>query len=215
MENNTANLIELDFHSLIVVGGLDINEVRKSLGVSEADFQELSGDNIKIEQIRNLIHWLFLRPMNSLYKLAVISDADGMTIEAANSLLKTLEEPPEYAKIILVTTNEQKLLATIQSRCRKIRLPLEEIDNLPENFLSAKEMGQKSLKERFDLVNKYNELELKDQLSILTAWQNEFRLKMLAGENYLSVLKEISRAKDLLETNISVKLLLENIVLKF
>ena len=43
-----------------------------------------------------------------------------MTREAANALLKTLEEPPEYAVIILITSNESKLLATIKSRCMKV-----------------------------------------------------------------------------------------------
>ena len=43
-----------------------------------------------------------------------------MTVEAQNCLLKTLEEPPEYAHIILVASNESKLLNTIKSRCTKI-----------------------------------------------------------------------------------------------
>ena len=62
-----------------------------------------------------------------------------MTREAANSLLKTLEEPPEYAVIILITSNESKLLATIKSRCMKINfmaIPDEQIINyLKQNNL--------------------------------------------------------------------------------
>ena len=57
------------------------------------------------------------------------NDSDKMTEEAQNSLLKTLEEPPEYIIIILITANENKLLNTIKSRCLKISFNnLEESD---------------------------------------------------------------------------------------
>ena len=63
-----------------------------------------------------------------------------MTREAANALLKTLEEPPDYAVIILITSNESKLLATIKSRCMKINfMPIsdEQITNyLQQNGLN-------------------------------------------------------------------------------
>ncbi len=55
-----------------------------------------------------------------------------MTREASNALLKTLEEPPEYAIIILITSNESKLLATIKSRCMRVNfipIPDEQITN--------------------------------------------------------------------------------------
>ena len=62
-----------------------------------------------------------------------------MTREAANALLKTLEEPPEYAVIILITSSESKMLATIKSRCMKINflpIPEEQIINyLKQNGL--------------------------------------------------------------------------------
>lgn len=78
------------------------------------------GNSIKIEQIRFLIEKISEKPIISEYKVYIINDSDKMTMEAQNSLLKTLEEPPEYAVLILITSNESKLLNTIKSRCTKI-----------------------------------------------------------------------------------------------
>ena len=81
---------------------------------------EPDGNSIKIEQIRYLQRKIQEKPIISDRKVYIINDADKMTKEAQNCLLKTLEEPPEYALIILILSNENKLLNTIKSRCTKI-----------------------------------------------------------------------------------------------
>ena len=78
------------------------------------------GKSIKIEQIRYLQEKIAEKPIMSNKKVYIINHSDSMTTEAQNCLLKTLEEPPEYAIMILVLTNENKLLTTIKSRCTKI-----------------------------------------------------------------------------------------------
>lgn len=83
-------------------------------------FQSEDGKNIKIEQIRYLQEKISEKPIVSSKKVYIINDSDLMTKEAQNCLLKTLEEPPLYAVIILVLSNENKLLNTIKSRCTKI-----------------------------------------------------------------------------------------------
>lgn len=83
-----------------------------------------NGSSIKIAQIRNLQTDIIIKPHKD-YKIYVINNCDKMTIEAQNALLKTLEEPPEYAIIILVTSNKEALLDTIKSRCEIIKfLPI-------------------------------------------------------------------------------------------
>lgn len=92
-------------------------------GESHPDFLQIEpedGKAIKIEQIRYLQEKIAEKPVTSEKKVYIIQDSDKMTREAANSLLKTLEEPPSYAVLILITANESKLLATIKSRCTKI-----------------------------------------------------------------------------------------------
>ena len=78
------------------------------------------GKSIKINQIRFLQERISEKPIVSNRKVYVINDSDLMTVEAQNCLLKTLEEPPEFAVIILVLSNENKCLSTIKSRCTKI-----------------------------------------------------------------------------------------------
>lgn len=78
------------------------------------------GANIKIEQIRNLQHEVALAPYVSLRRVCIINDAELMTVQAANSLLKVLEEPVSNIVFILVSANKQMLLPTIISRCMTI-----------------------------------------------------------------------------------------------
>jgi DNA polymerase-3 subunit delta' len=69
---------------------------------------------------KEVIPWLGIRPYHEGKKVVVIAGAHTMTLEAANALLKILEEPPEYALIILVA-DQLELLATIVSRCQQLR----------------------------------------------------------------------------------------------
>ena len=77
-------------------------------------------NSIKIEQIRKLQEDIIKKPIVSEKKVYIIKDSDKMTVGAQNCLLKTLEEPPEYAIIILLVENENVILNTIKSRCTKI-----------------------------------------------------------------------------------------------
>ncbi|WP_457567868.1 AAA family ATPase [Desulfurobacterium sp.] len=74
-----------------------------------------------IDEIREASLWLFKKPQYSSRKTLIIDNAENMRRESANALLKTLEEPPPYANIILITSNENYLLPTIRSRCRIFR----------------------------------------------------------------------------------------------
>ncbi len=82
------------------------------------DFKFISSQNgsLKKESIEKLIEFLSIKPYDNKYKVVVVEDFHLATIEAQNSLLKTLEEPPDYAKIILLSENNKKILETILSR---------------------------------------------------------------------------------------------------
>lgn len=84
--------------------------------------------SISIDEIREqVIHDVAIKPYCSPHKIYIIADADMMTPQAQNALLKTIEEPPEYAVILLLTSNVDGLLPTIQSRC--VRLDLKVVDD--------------------------------------------------------------------------------------
>ena len=90
---------------------------------SNPDFSLIvpDGKSIKIEQIRSMQSKIVEKPIISSKKVYIIDDADLMSEESQNCLLKTLEEPPEYAMIILIASNESRMLQTIKSRCVIIR----------------------------------------------------------------------------------------------
>src|SRR5690242_20428340 len=71
---------------------------------------------IKVGQVRQVIDSIFYKPVEARHKIIIFTESSFMK-ESANSLLKVLEEPPEYASLILLTTNPGELLPTIRSRC--------------------------------------------------------------------------------------------------
>ncbi len=77
---------------------------------------------ISIDEIRQLQHSASLPPFEGQYKVFIIDGAELLSIEAANCLLKTLEEPVGKVVFILLTTNEQLLPATVISRCQRVEL---------------------------------------------------------------------------------------------
>lgn len=91
-------------------------------------------NSIGINDIRELKLFLNTKPLKSPHKTIVIHPADKLTLEAQNALLKTLEEPPAYVQLILVTQIPQKLLPTITSRCL-ITLPASSSSNHPSPVL--------------------------------------------------------------------------------
>lgn len=79
------------------------------------------GENIKIDIVRSLTDKVIEKPIVSNRKVYIINDFEKMTKEAQNCLLKTLEEPPEFVTIILVSSNENLILNTIKSRCMALK----------------------------------------------------------------------------------------------
>ena len=120
--------------------------------------------SLKIDQIRNMQKNIIEKPLNGNKKIYIINDADKMTKEAQNCLLKTLEEPQEFIVIILICSNENYILPTVKSRCTKIffnQISNKEISKLiaeknnsvsfDENML---ELSGGSVKKAIDILNK-------------------------------------------------------------
>jgi DNA polymerase-3 subunit delta' len=100
------------------------------------------GDEIKIDQIRQTQADLALKPFEGAKKVLIVDGAESMNQASSNAFLKTLEEPPGEALIILITALPQSLLATIRSRCQEVRfLPL------PRHTLASALMRKRGLSE--------------------------------------------------------------------
>jgi DNA polymerase-3 subunit delta' len=77
--------------------------------------------DLRVDQVRELIQWFVLRPLMAARKVAIVDGAHDMNEAGQNALLKTLEEPPGDAVIILVADGLAQLLPTVRSRCRRVR----------------------------------------------------------------------------------------------
>ncbi len=111
----------------------------RSLDLIEID----AASNRGINEIRELKDGIGFLPVKSKYKVFIIDEAHQLTKEAANALLKTLEEPPEHAIFILATTEPQKMISTIISRCQKFdfrRLKIPEIVKTLEMILKSEKI---------------------------------------------------------------------------
>ena len=78
-------------------------------------------NQVGIDEIRKLKNFLMLKPYAGKYKIAILDNAHQIGAEAANAMLKVLEEPPEHSLIILISANPQALLPTVYSRCVEIK----------------------------------------------------------------------------------------------
>lgn len=101
----------------------------------------LEENSIKIDTIRKMQQKVQELPIVSNKKVYIIDDSEYMTKEAQNCLLKTLEEPPEFVIIILITSNENLILNTVKSRCTKIYFK-----NIPDELI------KKYLSENYNII---------------------------------------------------------------
>lgn len=121
---------------------------------------ESKSRTVSVDQMRQLMHEINLKPTEAEYKVAVIVAADRLNTQGANAFLKTLEEPPPKSILILLTTEPQRLLETIISRCLRLNfsgdgprpLPAAEMEWLA-SFSEMAASEQKSLLGRYRLMD--------------------------------------------------------------
>jgi|GEM_PF-3482779 len=192
------------------------SELNKILLKLSVDLNDSSGDYIKlelpdkknsisIEQIHYLKSWSKAKPYKSDNKIAVIFNAEKMTIEAQNAMLKMLEEPNKSNNYVLLSSNHSKFLETILSRCELIldtSVTHEQID-------VSKFIGMNTL-QKLEYINKLSmqkEIQARnDKLNdLLKGLLNFFRKQLLEGQEVVSKIKIVNHTKKLLDANVSPK----------
>jgi DNA polymerase III subunit delta' len=170
---------------------------------------EPDGQFIKIGQTRALIDEVFYRPREGRQRFFLIDEADRLREESANSLLKTLEEPPHTSTIILLTSRPERLLPTIRSRAQRLNftpLSVAEIEkylaaNYPrpaaDNSLLARITGGRiGQATAFDLsVYRQERRALIEMIELMTNGQDRFRL--LKAAEYLGKKERVEFEKNL------------------
>jgi len=133
------------------------------------DIIEMDGaSNRKIDDVRDLIEQANYSPSTGRYKIFIIDEVHMLTNEAFNALLKTLEEPPEYVKFILATTDPLKLPATILSRTQHFRfhkIPTHLIESHIQSVLSKENVTFES--EALSLIARAGKGSMRDTMTLL------------------------------------------------
>ena len=127
-----------------------------------------AASNRGINEMRELRENVRYRPARDRYKVFIIDEAHQITPEAFNALLKTLEEPPEWAVFLLCTTEVHKIPNTIASRCQQFSFRSVEFDELMERMaFIAKQEGIEADQETLAILAQAGEGSVRDSLSAL------------------------------------------------
>ena len=178
---------------------------------------------IGIDEIRKLKDFLRLKPVYGFYKILLLKEAHRMTPQAANALLKTLEEPQGKAIIFLITQRPERLPRTIVSRTVSLKLKekeeLEEAKDL-EMAEFLKILSQAKIEQLFSLAKKLSSNESQEIQAFLEKWLVllRARLREQTGKNsqkIVSLIKKIKETKELLgNTALNSQLALEGLFLE-
>ena len=120
----------------------------RDVGCNSEDIIEIdAASNRGIDEIRELREAVRSVPFSSQYKVYIIDEVHMLTKEAANALLKTLEEPPKHVIFILATTDPDKLPQTIVSRCQKVEFKQPSIETLSSRLIYVAKKESKILEQ--------------------------------------------------------------------
>jgi len=138
-------------------------DINSSFNIFELD----GASNNSVENIRSLVEQVRIPPSQGKYKVYIIDEVHMLSTSAFNAFLKTLEEPPEYVKFILATTEKHKILPTILSRCQSFdfrRIPVPEIAAHLRDICASESITAED--EALIIISQKGDGSLRDALSI-------------------------------------------------
>jgi len=151
-------------------------------------------NSIKIEQIREMRKEIGLKPFKNKKKIYIIDKAEKMTLEASNCLLKTIEEPPYYAIIILICSKIDPILPTIVSRCQILNFGLITSLKIKELLLNKVNNLEK---EKAEIISKLAQGSIGKAFKLLT--DKEYFIRRETLLNYLSTIVPGKYSNDFFE----------------
>lgn len=111
---------------------------------------------VRIEQVRELMREVNLKPTEAAHKVGVIVAADRMNEKAANAFLKTLEEPPANSVLVLLSNEPQRLLETIVSRCLRLNFGGDAVRRLPPELVEwVRRFGERAAAAQRGVLGRY------------------------------------------------------------
>ncbi|MDB4303832.1 DNA polymerase III subunit gamma/tau [Desulfosarcina sp.] len=134
-----------------------------SFNIHELD----AASNNSVDDIRNLVDQVRIPPQVGKYKVYIIDEVHMLSTQAFNAFLKTLEEPPEYAKFILATTEKHKIIPTILSRCQIYDFKRITIEDIASHLsFVAKHEGVEAEPDALHIIAQKSDGALRDALSM-------------------------------------------------
>ncbi len=208
-----------------------VEEIKKILTTSQISLNHPdllylpSGEKLGVEQTKKIREHLSVKPYSAKGRVMVVEDASVMTVEAQNSLLKTIEELPENALMILGAKSESDLLPTVVSRCQIVILkgaqrPIEsdEKDAIASLQHDMDTLQTSTISERFEYIEKLKDKE--EFLHALVVYFREILHKTGSprfGEAGLGstkeFLKELLQAEQWAGQNVNIRAILEYLML--
>lgn len=191
-----------------------IEEIEKSLDSAQISHNHpdllyfKAGEKLGIEQARKIKEHFSLKPYSAKGRVVVLEDASLITVEAQNALLKTLEEPPPDAILILAAPSDANFLPTILSRCQIIRLQAS--GNREQKTEDIEKLLTSSIEDRFEYIEK-----LKDKDDFLHSLVNYFHedLNVHPGGANIKFIKELLQAEQWAKQNVNIRAILEYLML--
>ncbi len=146
-----------------MINEFDETDISNNLNIYELD----AASNNSVEDIRNLVEQVRFPPQHGKYKVYIIDEVHMLSQAAFNAFLKTLEEPPPYAKFILATTEKHKILPTILSRCQIFDFNRIQVSDITKHLEKiAKTEGIECEEEALQIIGQKADGALRDALSI-------------------------------------------------
>jgi len=172
----------------------ECDSCREVMSGSSLDVIEIDGaSNTGVDNVRDLRDTVKFAPARSRFKIYIIDEVHMLSVAAFNALLKTLEEPPPHVKFLFATTEPEKILATIISRCQRFDLRRISVPSIVERLeLIAKDDGVEVDADALLAIARGSEGGLRDAESALDQLIS-FRGKKISEDDVLSVFGLVSR----------------------
>lgn len=173
--------------------------------------------SIGIGEVRKITKFLATKPYSSNVKVVGLHSAETLTVQAQNALLKTLEEPPTYATVILSSKTENALLPTILSRCRKIKagVPTDALHETTTSY-EIEDIRKIGFGKKLELAQEFSKKDREEVVALIEDLVYQERQLMLEKPSKTStrfIKKALEIKTDLEETNVSARLALENLLI--
>ena len=181
--------------------------------------EDLAERSIKIEAVRETIHWASMKPFEGTWKVCIVLNAERLPEVAANAFLKTLEEPPKNTVFCLLVENKNNLLETIQSRSFEIRLMPMLSAPISMGLGSSEALPVREVFEAFPTMTRD---EVKRKLDGLMATSREKIYQLVSGDDtdpakvnlWLEAMDLLYDSKAALDMNVNQKLMATRLAIR-